>query len=83
MDHQKPLAGERAWLVQARGDQSQADVAQACGISQQHYCNIELGMRTPSVPLAKAIAGALGFNWQRFYLEEPGDKQTTSTSATG
>ena len=61
---------ERAWLIQVRGDQSQATVAQTCGISQQYYCNIEQGTRRPSVQLAKAIAKALGFDWQLFYEDD-------------
>ena len=72
----------RQWLIEIRGSLSQASVAEKCGITQQYYSRIELGTRTPAVPQAKAIAKALGFNWQRFYLE-PGDKQGTSTSATG
>ena len=60
----------RTWLIQQRGSLSQTDVAAACGITQQHYCNIELGIRCPSVPLAKRIAEELGFEWELFYQDD-------------
>ena len=40
---------------------SQKELADKLGISQNHYSNIETGMRCPSVKLAKKIAIELGF----------------------
>lgn len=37
--------------------------AQAVGISYSGYCNIELGKRNPSVPVAKRIANVLDIKW--------------------
>jgi transcriptional regulator with XRE-family HTH domain len=59
------------WLREARRNKglSQKEIAKQAGISQQGYSFIESGTRTPSVPTAKRIASALGFDWQRFYEE--------------
>ena len=50
---------------------SQAEVAEDIGISRAAYSNIENGKRRPSVEVAKRIATVLGFDWTRFYEEEP------------
>lgn len=55
------------WLKEIRGDKSQQSVADEIGIAQSTYASIEVGSRKPSVPMAKRIAAALGFNWTRFY----------------
>lgn len=75
---------KRQWLADIRAslELTTYQAAEKCGISQSFYSAIENGTRTPAVPQAKTIAKRLGFDWQRFYLE-PGDKQGTSTSATG
>lgn len=63
----------RKWLVDIRksAKKSQQDVANAAGISQPYYAGIELGIRGKplSVPVAKKIAAALGFDWTQFYEE--------------
>lgn len=60
----------REWLRELRGDKSQKDIAEACNITQQAYCLIELGKRDPSVEVAKKIAAVLGFNWTKFFEDE-------------
>ena len=57
----------RDWLIDARGNITQKDIAQQCSISQNYYSWIEIGERTPSVETAKKIAKVLGFDWTRFY----------------
>lgn len=63
----------REWLVNARktAQMSQQAVADKAGISQSYYAGIETGIRGKplSVPVAKAIAAVLGFNWVKFYEE--------------
>jgi len=55
---------------------SQEEVSCAVEIAQASYSNIENGKREPSVPVAKRIAAALGFDWTRFYdEEEPGQEE--------
>ena len=45
-----------------------------CTISQSYYASIENGVRTPSVPVAKKIAGVLDFSWTRFFDIETADE---------
>ena len=60
----------RKWLIEIRKGRSQAQIAEAVGISQQMYSAIELGERRPSVEVAKKIASVMGFNWTRFFEDE-------------
>lgn len=57
------------WLKTIRLDKgiSQKSVADQVHITQPSYANIESGKRRPAVETAKAIAGVLDFDWQRFY----------------
>lgn len=55
------------WLVELRGNRSQASVAKDAGVTQQYYSLVESGKRSPSVPTAKKIAATLGFDWTRFF----------------
>lgn len=55
------------WLVKIRGESTQQEVANAIGIAQSTYAAIETGARNPSVPMAKRIAKAMGFEWTRFF----------------
>lgn len=64
----------RDWLRKLRGAKSQKDIAEACGITQQMYCLIELGERRPSVEVAKKIAAVLDFDWILFFEDPPEDK---------
>ena len=55
------------WLVELRGNRSQAALAKEIGIPQSTYASIEVGIRRPSVDMAKKIAEAMGFPWTRFF----------------
>ena len=61
----------REWLVKARSEKgmSQYEVAEKANISQSYYSGIETETRGRplNVPIAKAIASVLGFDWTRFY----------------
>lgn len=63
----------REWLVSARkaAQMSQQAVADEAGISQSYYAGIETGARGKplAVPVAKAIAAVLDFDWVKFYEE--------------
>lgn len=65
----------RDWLKQIRIEQklTLSDAADKCGISQNYLFYIETGERGDKLPVqtAKKIAEALGFDWQRFYENEP------------
>ncbi|MCI8916234.1 MAG: helix-turn-helix transcriptional regulator [Oscillospiraceae bacterium] len=63
------MCNTKGWLKVTREKRglSQNDVSAAVGITQASYSNIEAGKRRPSVPIAKKIAAALGFDWTRFY----------------
>lgn len=63
---------QRDWLITIREEKkiSQKYVSEQVGIAQPSYFNIEAGKRRPSVPVAKKIAAALGFDWTRFYEED-------------
>jgi putative transcriptional regulator len=60
----------RKWLIDLRKGYSQTQIAEAVGITQQMYSAIELGVRRPSVEVAKKIASVMGFNWTRFFEDE-------------
>lgn len=64
----------RHWLIAIRKNLglSQYEVARQANISQSYYAEIETGARGKAlkVPVAKAIAEALGFEWTRFYETE-------------
>ena len=57
------------WLKKRRLELGlkQEELAAQCGISQNHYSNIETGIRKPSVDVAKKIGEVLGVEWTRFY----------------
>lgn len=61
----------RTWLVDIRkaAKKSQQAVANEAGISQTYYAGIETGSRGKPVrvPIAKAIANVLDFDWTQFY----------------
>lgn len=63
----------RTWLfnIRKREGKTQKAVADAVGISQPHYANIERGRRgLPMNPLiAQRIGKELNFDWNLFYLE--------------
>ena len=59
----------RKWLKEIREQKGlvMKVVADAAGISECYYSQIEGGSRNASVPVAKKIAEALGFSWQKFF----------------
>ena len=61
------------WLKERRfwERMTQAEVAEAAGLSVRQYRNIENGWRGSNlpVPTAMRIADVLHFDWQRFYTE--------------
>lgn len=59
------------WLEEMRNKKgmSQKAVADAAGISQPTYSNIEKGKRGLTVDTAKRIATVMGFDWTRFFEE--------------
>ncbi len=50
---------------------SQEEVAKLVGVNRATITKIENGKLLPSVSLAKRIGSALGFDWTRFYEDEP------------
>lgn len=61
----------RSWLIDVRtgAGMTQGQAADAAGISQPSYCDIENGKINPKPETAKRIGAALGFSWIRFYEE--------------
>jgi transcriptional regulator with XRE-family HTH domain len=59
----------RTWLKELRLQRglTQNSVAEKCEIELAYYTMIELGDRSPSVPVAKQIADAIGFDWTIFF----------------
>jgi len=59
----------RTWLVEARKKKNftHQNVADLVGIKRQYYGMIENGERTPSVGIAKKIAGILDVEWTLFF----------------
>jgi putative transcriptional regulator len=55
---------------------TQEEVGRRSSITRNYYTQIELGVRVPSVTVAKAIASVLEFDWRLFYED---DKQTEKT----
>ena len=42
---------------------TQTELARQVHVAQSMICNIEKGTRQPSVPVAKRLGAALGFDW--------------------
>ena len=65
----------RTWLIEKRrsSKQTQMDLAKEAGISRAYLAQIELGLRNPSVRVAKKLARTLSFNWTRFFEEQEQD----------
>lgn len=59
----------RHWLKEIRISKGvkQEEVADSSEISRSYYANIERGEKTPSVEVAKKIAGFLNFEWINFF----------------
>lgn len=73
----------RIWLMVTRklARLSQGDVAKAAGVSQACYSLIENGKKNPSVKTAKAIAGVLGFRWEKFFEDKEVKKNASPEAA--
>jgi DNA-binding XRE family transcriptional regulator len=61
------------WLKEKRleANLTQEEVAVKVGVNRATVTKIENGSRTPSIWLAKRLGETLGFDWTRFYEEEP------------
>ncbi len=59
----------RSWLKEKRTNRklTQDQVAKMCDISRSFYTHVENGTKTPSVAVAKRIAGSLSFKWTIFF----------------
>lgn len=57
----------RIWLKDYRKDRTQKEIADSIGTSQGFYCDIENGVKNPSVSIAKKIAEILEFDWTLFF----------------
>ncbi|WP_144511526.1 helix-turn-helix transcriptional regulator [Bacillus sp. FJAT-22090] len=62
----------RHWLKNARINRvkTQYEVAESSGISRSYYTKIELGIKTPTVDVAKKIAKTLEFEWLIFFDDD-------------
>jgi len=58
-----------------RSKLTQEEVAAGAGIARAYYAQIELGIRNPSVTVAKRIANFLRFNWTLFFENECSEKE--------
>ena len=60
------------WLKEIRTDKNftQSEVASKTKLSESFYCQIEKGVRKPSVANAKQIAALLQFDWTRFFEQK-------------
>lgn len=67
----------RRWLIDLRNEKglTQGDVADAVGISQPSYCDIENGVTNPKIENAIRIGNLLGFDWKEFFENEKEEKQ--------
>ena len=66
----------RNWLIELRKSKglTQQHLSVETGLSQNYISSIENGERNAPVRTAKKIAAALGFDWQRFYDDEGGER---------
>lgn len=55
---------------------TQAELARQVQVAQSMICNIENGMRRPSVAVAKRIGSALGFDWAILFDSEHTERDT-------
>ena len=62
---------------------SQKEFAQVIGISQNHYSNIENGVRRPSPEVAKRSAEVLGFGSEWDRLLEIGERANKKPANAG
>ncbi|MDP4086570.1 MAG: helix-turn-helix transcriptional regulator [Bacillota bacterium] len=62
---------KRIWLKKHRTSAgfTQLEIATYCNITRSYYSQIELGMKTPNVDIAKRLGEKLQFNWAALYEE--------------
>ena len=60
-------AAVREWLVEIRGNRTHQQISVLAGVSRNYYTEIENGVKTPSVEIAKKLAEALRFDWTFFF----------------
>ncbi|MGG3839699.1 helix-turn-helix transcriptional regulator [Paenibacillus thiaminolyticus] len=62
----------RLWLKELRDASglTHEQVADRSNISRSYYTNIELGVKTPKVEVAKSIGKALDFPWEYFFNDK-------------
>ena len=68
------ISAKRCWLKSIRESKklTQTDVANAAGISLDHYQRIEYGQRNPALSIAKKISDCLSFPME-WFVEAPAD----------
>ncbi|MGE7121837.1 helix-turn-helix transcriptional regulator [Peribacillus sp. NPDC046944] len=74
---------QRTWLLDKRNKAklTQEEVAVIAQIRRPYYTQIESGVRSPSVKVAKEIANAIGFEWTLFFENNCRDSQQNSCTA--
>lgn len=74
---------QRTWLLDKRNKAklTQEEVAVIAQIRRPYYTQIESGVRSPSVKVAKEIANAIGFEWTLFFEINCRDSQQKSCTA--
>lgn len=72
----------RKWLKDKRETLglTHEEVANKAGIARSYYTNIENGIKTPSVEVAKAIAKAVKEKWELFFEIECSSKEHSIVS---
>ncbi|MCM3168994.1 helix-turn-helix domain-containing protein [Peribacillus frigoritolerans] len=73
----------RQWLLDKRNkvNLTQDEVATQANIKRPYYTQIESGVRSPSVKVAKEIAEIIGFDWTLFFENNCSDlKRKTNTA---
>lgn len=56
-------------VLRIRRNLTMKQVSQMAGITESYYCLLENGLRHPSVPVAKKLGAALGFDWSELFEE--------------
>ena len=71
----------RKWLLEKRNNANltQEEVAIKANIKRPYYSQIELGVRRPSVKVAKEIATIIGFDWVLFFDTDCSKKRQKPT----
>ena len=70
-ESREPLAGRRLRLARLGRGLSQAELAEACGVSRQAVAGIERGAWAPSLPVALKLARLLGRTVEELFQDPP------------